>query len=702
MIQRKWELSPTKTNTEACRALADTLGLLYPTAALLWQRGVCSEADAKRFLSGGEDALYNPFLMRDMDKAVTRILQAVQNGEKITVFGDYDVDGITSVTVLYSYLKEELGATVAYYIPERLAEGYGMNTIATERIVADGTKLVVTVDNGITACDEVEAFRAAGVDVVVTDHHTCRDVLPQAVAVVDPHRPDCDYPFPMLAGVGVVFKLICAIAQTRAAETKDADFLRPLCEKYLDLVALGTIADVMPLVEENRLIVRVGLAAMEKHTRPGIAALLACCRREKRGAARKLNASYLGFTIAPRINAAGRLASASLGAELFLSEDRTRTMELAEELCRLNSERQAAESELMAAAQAQIPTTCDFAKDNVLVLAGAGWHPGVIGIVASRLAERYGMPTILISIGEDGIGKGSGRSPEYMNLVHALAACEGDLIQFGGHALAAGLTIEAENIEAFRAHINDYARDAVDTEARVQPMQVDLALRPLDLTLRQAQELSLLEPFGTANPTPLFVLEAATLREVKAIGNGKHCRLSLLKNAIEVQAVCFGKSPEELIFTAGDTVDAVFALDCNSYQGKESVQLNVRALFVPVDAQAENDRQDAQFADLATVAKTTSGLLPNRTELSGVYMCLSHLAKSGRTAVSLYELQKTCVPYLSRLKLRIALAIFTESGLLTLDPLRGMSDLSYTFALQASDTKRDLTATPTYRLVAQG
>lgn len=681
-------------------ALAAQLGLLPPTAKLLWQRGIRTEEAAKRFLQGGDDAFFDPFTMRDMDKAVARVLHALEQGERITIYGDYDVDGITSVSVLYLYLRE-LGADVNYYIPERLTEGYGMNLAAAERLAAAGTNLVITVDNGITACEEIAALHAAGVDVVVTDHHTCRPELPEAVAVVDPHRADCEYPFSMLAGVGVVFKLICAIEQVRQETVGERDWLRTLCEKYLDLVALGTIADVMPLVEENRLIVRVGLASMERNCRAGLRALLDASQGEKRSTERKLNAGTLSYTVAPRINAAGRLGSATLGTELFLSEDQAHILELAEKLCELNRERQDTESALMEVAQAQIGAVCDLSRDRVLVLAGKDWHPGVIGIVASRLCERYGMPTIMISIGEDGIGKGSGRSPEQMNLVDALAACEDTLVQFGGHALAAGLTIQAENIPLFRERINAYAATMLTEEDRIRPIQVDAELGPMDLTLRQAKELLLLEPFGTSNPAPLFVLQQAQLVEIKVMGRDcKHSRMRLKKDGIVVQAVCFGKNPEELVFRTGDFVDAVFSLDVNSYGGKESAQLIVRNLFRPVSLQATSDQEDLYFARLEEALHTEQGLLPNRTELSGVYLWLRQLVREGRNVFSLYEMERDCQPRMRRLKLRICLAIFAETPLLTLSEVRGMSDLSYQFTLNENEAKQDLTATPTYKQVA--
>lgn len=699
MIKRRWELSETEVVETAIHELAEQIGILYPTAKLLWQRGVRTQSDAKKFLLGGDDCFFDPFTMRDMEKAVTRVLQAVERGEQITIYGDYDVDGITSVSVLYLYLRE-VGAAVNYYIPERLIEGYGMNVAAAERLAQAGTNLVITVDNGITACEEIAALQAVGVDVVVTDHHTCRSEMPKAVAVVDPHRPDCDYPFSMLAGVGVVFKLICAIEQVRQETIGDPDWLRVLCEKYLDLVALGTIADVMPLVEENRLIVRAGLANMEKNCRAGLRALLDASQGDKRGE-RRVNAGTLGFAVAPRINAAGRLASATLGAELFLSEDGERITALAEKLCELNRERQATESALMEIAQEQIGQTCDLSKDRVLVLAGKDWHPGVIGIVASRLCERYGMPTIMISIGEDGIGKGSGRSPEQMNLVGALAACEDTLVQFGGHALAAGLTVREENIPLFRERINAYASEFLSEEDRIRPITVDLELGPLDLTLRQAKELLMLEPFGTANPAPVFVLQQAQLIDLKAMGHdGKHSRLYLKKNGISVQAVCFGRSPAELVFRTGDYVDAVFSLDVNTYGGKESAQLNVRNLFRPVSLQAAADQEDAYFARLADTLHTERDLLPNRTELSGVYLWLRQLAKEGRSVFSLYEMERDCQPRMRRLKLRICLSIFAETPLLTLSEVRGMSDLSYQFTLNENEAKQDLTATPTYQMVA--
>ncbi|MBR6708248.1 MAG: single-stranded-DNA-specific exonuclease RecJ, partial [Clostridia bacterium] len=469
---------------EKAQSLSEALEIAPLTAKLLINRGYDSPETARAFIRNEATLLHDPFLLNDMEQATARILAAIEGHERIVIYGDYDVDGVTAVSTLYLYL-EELGADIHYYIPSRSGEGYGLSFCAIDRLADDGTNLIITVDTGITAIEEAAHAAERGIDMVVTDHHECRPELPEVCAVVNPRRPDSTYPFDELAGVGVVFKLICALELKRARVkgTSELEAIRRICVEYADLTAIGTIADVMPLRDENRLIVSYGLRLIEKQTRIGLSALIEAASSgnpdvrpaSETGAVRhkpmikrkKITSGFIGFTIAPRINAAGRISNASRAVELFLSHDHDEAYSLALELCEINRQRQIKENSIAEQAYAMIEQQHDFEHDPVIVLADDEWQQGIIGIVSSRITEKYGLPSILISF--DGVhglyespddpGKGSGRSIKGMNLVQALTACDDLLVKFGGHELAAGLTVSRGNLEAFRTRINEYARE---------------------------------------------------------------------------------------------------------------------------------------------------------------------------------------------------------------------------------------------------
>ena len=433
--------------------IAASLGINPVVAKLLYNRGYTSVESAKAFVYMESEMLLDPFKMKDVEKGISGIKAAIEEGKKITVYGDYDVDGVTSVCTLYLYLKS-IGANVDYYIPNRAGEGYGVSPAAIDAIKENGSTLIVTVDTGTTAVEEVEYAKSIGVDFIITDHHECRSDLPDALAVINPHRPDCEYPFKELAGVGVVFKLICAYEE-RVKGYSRIQAAKRIFSLYADLVAIGTIADVMPIKEENRIIVRYGLSMIENTDRIGLAALIEAASAKndaQRSAQRKkkvkITSGYIGYTLAPRINAAGRIKTASLAVELFLSDNKARAKEIAEELCRTNKERQAEENKIMQEADEKIEKY-DIEKNPVIVLDADTWHHGVIGIVASRITEKYTRPAILVSFegnesetpSPDDVGKGSGRSIKGMNLVDALCHCSDHLVKFGGHELAAGLSV---------------------------------------------------------------------------------------------------------------------------------------------------------------------------------------------------------------------------------------------------------------------
>jgi len=587
--------------TAAALGVTDTFGRLLST------RGYKTAEAAAAFLRVEDGVLHDPFLLNDMDKAVSVMEQAIADNKGIMIYGDYDVDGVTSVSILHLYLNSR-GARVSYYIPDRLGEGYGMSRAAIEKMAEDGVGLIITVDTGITADAEISAAKELGMQVIVTDHHECRATFPPADAVVNPRRPDCDYPFKSLAGVGVVFKLICAAEMSRQNNKQAA--LSRVCNEYADLVALGTVADVMPLVDENRLIVKYGLALMQKGGRMAISALVAASMRRpdgKSSRAPRISSTFIGYTLAPRINAAGRITNASVAAELFLTDSRARADELADELCETNRFRQAEENKIASAAYEKIEREHDFDNDPVIVLDDDGWHHGVIGIVASRITEKYGLPSILVSYeGRDraeppmdiDMGKGSGRSVKGLNLVDALVHCSDLLEKYGGHELAAGLTVKRGNLDAFRERINAYAREHLDEDAFKIKVDVDCELQMKDLNIGLAKEIQYLEPYGTGNATPVFVMRDVTVKKVTYTKGGDHSRLYLEKDGINVNAMYFGIGEGMLGFESGDVIDLLFNVDINDYKNVQSVQMIVRDAKLSETYTQKINEQKHRYAEL--------------------------------------------------------------------------------------------------------
>ena len=638
---------------EQVRAMAKAMGRSELFSVLLWNRGYRTAADAERFLRLEQGDFHDPYLFADMEAAVERILLAVERNEKITVYGDYDVDGVTSVTVLYLYLTG-LGATVGIKIPKREGEGYGVSCAAIDELAENGTKLMITVDTGITATAEVEYAKTLGIDTVVTDHHECRAELPKACAVVNPHRPDCGYPFKELAGVGVVFKVICA-CEMRRCRASGEDVLagiRRICREYADLTAVGTIADVMPVIDENRMIVSLGLKLMENTRRVGLAALIDAASAKKNGEEgkkKKITSGMIGFGIAPRINAAGRISDAAIAVRLLLEEDRETAGELAEELCEINRQRQAVENQIATEAYAMIDDMDPKGEDIVLVLDSNDWHQGIIGIVSSRITERYGLPSILISFdcptGEESLmddGKGSGRSIKGLNLVEALTACEDLLVKFGGHELAAGLTVKRANLEQFRRKINEYAKANLSEDALKIRIEMDCELSMTDLTLPFAQELTLLEPFGTGNATPSFVMRDVIVRRVSPMSGGKHTRFLLEKDGGLITALYFGVGISEHGFDVGDSIDVLFTVDVNDYKNQQSVQMILQ------DARRSEKDTKRLHWEKEEYARISAGgsfawednVVPSREDFAAVYKLLRREYRAGRDAMSVKEMRK--------------------------------------------------------------
>ncbi len=586
--KKVWQVSENFSDLALINSISRELNLSFAAARLLANRGYTTPDSARSFLKKETELLHDPFLLADMDKAVNRVLSAVYNGEKIVVYGDYDVDGVTAVTVMYTYLHN-CGADVKYYIPNRIGEGYGVNFEALKNFALEGYTLLITVDTGITAIDEIEKAKEIGLDVVITDHHECREVLPDAVAVVNPCRPDCSYPFSELAGCGVAFKLVCALEMRRrgvsmyeATKTVAADF----CE----FVAIGTIADVMPLIGENRIIVSYGLKLLENTDNIGLAALMRASGLITLDAdggviKKKITSSAVGFTIAPRLNAAGRISSAELSVELLLCRDKLRAEELSAELCDTNRQRQAEENCIIEEADKKIELQC-HEDDHVIVLDDDHWHHGVIGIVCSRLTDKYNLPSILISFehntgdtpSPDDIGKGSGRSIRGLNLFEALADSSELLEKYGGHELAAGLSLTRGNLDLFRRAINKYAEEKLAGESFCRVVDIDLILYPEEISQRLADELYLLEPFGTGNAQPIFETDRLVISEITPLSGGKHTKLTLHTPGLSTvfTALLFGTPTAEFEYSVGEAVDIAYNLDINEFRGRKSVQLLLR------------------------------------------------------------------------------------------------------------------------------
>ena len=522
-------------------------------------RGVENAQQAQRLIYGGADCVHDPMLMTGMAEARARILQAIAAGETVAVYGDYDVDGITSTCLVTDYLRSR-GLNCIPYIPDRNEEGYGLNCAALDTLKAQGVSLVVTVDCGITAVAETAYARGLGIDMVITDHHECKhEALPRAVALVDCKQEGDRYPNKDLAGVGVAMKLVCAC---------EGDS-RAMLDRYADLVAIGTVADVMPLVDENRYMVKYGLEQLEKAPRPGIAAML----RESGVDPRKLNASVIGYSLAPRLNAAGRLGNAGIAARLLMSRDPVTATNLAVELCELNRRRQNIETEIWQEANQLLSGET---PDSPIVLASEKWHQGVIGIAASRLAEQYSLPAVMICLNGD-VGKGSCRSYGGFNLFDALSSCSEHLLGFGGHALAAGLNIRKENLPAFRKALADYYRS--NKPKPLPEVQCDLLITdPSLLSIENVKSLDLLEPYGNCNPKPLMCISAARLESASQVGNGRHLRMRIRFGASQFEGIFFSHSLSELGLREGNLVDVAFRPQINEYRGNVSVQLVVTAL----------------------------------------------------------------------------------------------------------------------------
>lgn len=605
--------SVAKVNKERAIAMANKLEIPPLLAMMLDIRGITKEENVINFLQENKD-FSDPFLMKDMDKAVERITTAVENGEKICVYGDYDADGVTSTSLLYSYLRDSLGADVMFYIPTRTGEGYGMNKSAVDKIHSLGVTLIITVDNGISAREEIDYANSLGIDTVITDHHMPSGAIPKAVAVVNAHQQDDKSPFKDFSGVGVAFKLVMAIE----GEYADVD---SLLENFSDIATLGTIGDIVPLVGENRTLVKNGLRHIQNSDRIGINAM----KQESGIAEKEINSSNVAFTLVPRINAGGRLGSSEKSVNLLLTEDEDEAVTIADKLGMDNRERQSIEKEILASIDEEVRRTPNIVNDKILVFAGKGWHQGVVGIAASRIKDIYDKPTIIIGIDDDGVARGSGRSVEGFSLCDAVFACSEHLTHYGGHPMAVGISLEKEKINDFRKAINAYCKDI---KMPYNILHIDCKLNPNQLDLSILDCLSYIEPCGASNPSPIFGLYNMTVIATKEIGNGKHMRITLSRGQgqVPVYAVYFNHNFQSCSYRNGDIVDVAVRLDRNIYNGQENLSVIIKDIKYSQSNNEELIDSERIFDKFAKRYKLTKNevmsILPTRNDFAYVYRFL--------------------------------------------------------------------------------
>jgi len=670
---KEWEIG--EFNTDNARELCEA-GYTPLAAAVMASRGYTDAFAAGEFLEGSFELLKDPFGLKDMDKAVARIRKALDEGEKIAVYGDYDVDGITSTCLTVCCLRE-LGAwNCEYYIPARIEEGYGLNKEAIEYLAARGIKLIVTVDCGVTAVNEVEYARSFGIDVVVTDHHRCQEQLPAAVAVVNSCREDDTYAFKGLAGVGVAFKLVCALMGQSEAM------------KYIDLVALGTVADVMPLVDENRVIVKAGLKAMSERPGAGLKALI----KEAGLRNPEVNSGDIAFALAPRINAAGRMGEVHVATELFLTTQPERAAALAAELSELNRKRQSIETEIFTEAKQMLG---DREQGGAIVLASENWHHGVIGIVSSKLAERFRCRVFLISLA-DGVGKASCRSFRGQSVISAIEAAKDYIEDYGGHEMAAGFTILEENIPAFRLCVEKFAREHKAEDEAGCRLRVDCELEDLELITKENIEgMDQMQPFGQSNPPPVFCISDVEVSRIFMVGAQKdHMKLTFTKNGRICGGIFFNETPKSTEICADDIVDIAFSPRVNEFRGTKTAQLQMMDMRPCAEERVQTVKLEALLSALERESLTPDEafeLLPERKELVAVWKKTARMT-DGEHIMSLWSLAR--ISGVTPFKTLISLKVFDELGLLRLvregrlvkiktDPSKGKVDLDDSLLLSS-------------------
>lgn len=644
------------------RQLQEQLHISSLLARTLVNRGITDSTDAKHFLYDNMSSLYDPFLMKDVRKGAERILTAIERGERIVVYGDYDVDGITSTALVYRSLCD-LGADPAFYIPERQSEGYGLNRDALEELVHDKTEVIITVDCGISSSKLVKEFNTQ-TDIIITDHHEPSEHIPEGYAVINPKQQDCMYPYKELAGVGVAYTL-CRALRMLAGKTGG--------EEYTSLVALGTVADLVPLTGENRILVADGLSRIAEGDNCGIQALIETTGLD----ATKISAGNIAFSVAPRLNAAGRISHAEKGVFLLLEKDSDKAKETAEELHDLNTQRQDIERAITTAAIDEVESE-GYEDDHVLVVAGDGWHSGVIGIAASRLIEKYYKPSLVISL-KDGVGKGSCRSITGFNMYEALNSCKELLIQFGGHAMAAGFSVAQENIDALREQLNEYALRHLTEKDYIPVLNVDSVVAGEDITVDTVHELSLLEPYGMGNTRPLFVLKNALLYDIKEIGRQKtHLRIvAESEDGCRLSGVGWSMADKADYILRNDEVDLAFQPELNTYHDRTTAQLVLRDMRLTHEYKPTLTRND--MVDIYKVLKT-------------------YVGEGRRTVSDTRRYMLDAVTLIDGHDVLTALQVFKELGIL----VTASDDEDIYYEMPTQGSKLSLNDSPTFRAVGSG
>ncbi len=671
---KKWEVAPL--NKDRAAKLSEDCGLPAFLGILLDIRGFHTWEDIEALFGGG--ALTDPYRMKDMKEAVGRIRRAIDDFEKIAVYGDYDADGVTATAMLFTYLQA-MGADVIYYIPQREGEGYGMNQAAVRHLHGQGVGLIVTVDNGISSLEEVELARELHMDVVITDHHRPHDRLPACAAVVDAHRADDESPFKELSGAGVVLKLLIALEDGDAGQ---------VVSEYGDLAALGTIGDVVPVTGENRAIVQAGLGLLKKGGRPGVAALM-----EMGAGAGDVTATSLAFSVIPCINATGRMGAPERAVQLLTCEEDHAARCLASEIVEDNRRRRQIEGDISAQAMAAIEADPALKYARVIVVSGRGWHHGVVGIVASRVTERYGKPCFVISEDETE-ARGSGRSVEGFSLFEAVSYCGELLTRFGGHPMAAGASMPPENVELFRRKINEYARKTCPMMP-AQALRMDVKLRPAILSPELPRALAPLEPFGSGNPQPLFGLFGMELREIIPVGGGSHLRLVFLRDGVTVSCMRFRMEREEFPYAPGEKLDLAVTLEAKVYRGEEQLSVIIKDMK-PAGLKPETCLESFRLYEKlrrgeALLKEEAARLTPDRGQLAALYRLLG--ARRGKPWGPLALLAALGEEGGGLGRLLVSLDMLEERGLIAC----GHRGEALAVTIVPTEHKVDIFASPLYR-----
>lgn len=674
---KKWEVAALDKDRAA--RLSEDYDLPAFLGIMLDIRGYHTREAIEGLSQGG--ALADPYRMKDMDKAVERIREAVDGFEKIAVYGDYDADGVTATSMLFTYLQA-MGADVLYYIPQREGEGYGMNRGAVEALHQQGVGLIITVDNGISSMDEVDLARELGMDVVITDHHRPHDCLPNAAAVVDAHRADDHSPFRELSGAGVVLKLLIALEEGDAAQ---------VVSEYADLAALGTIGDVVPIVGENRAIVQAGLGMLGKGGRPGIAALL-----EMGAGSKGVTATSLAFSVIPCLNATGRMGAPERAVQLLTCEDEHAARCMAAEIVEDNRRRREIEGEISAEAMAAVESDPSLRYARVIVVSGRGWHHGVVGIVAARVTERTGKPCFVVSV-DEAEARGSGRSVEGFSLFEAVSYCADLLTRFGGHPMAAGVSMAPGNVAAFREKINEYARITCPMMP-AQSVCLDCKLKPAILSPELPKALALLEPFGSGNPQPVFGLYGMELREVVPVGGGGHLRLTFTRDGVRLRCMRFRVKPEEFPYSPGEKLDLAVTLEAREYRGQEELNIIIKD-SKPAGLETEDCIKSYRLYEKLcrgeTLTEKEAALLaPDRKQLAAVYRLLGARRGRGTSPLTLLGALKEKGAGLGRLL--VSLDMLEERGLIT----RRYQGEALHITVVPTKNKVDIFASPLYKRLA--